>query len=135
MYTRGEMTSHNLWSRYDRHFVGILGLLCFGVKFNPLVYRNVCMITSLPTKRIRRYDSGKNFSRVLPTRRRRKPASIEITPLHRPMYLFYLFIIKSYTKYTTDRHTVRTMKAVKAALNTNTRQNIVYKITRKPCRQ
>jgi len=38
----------------------------------------------------------------------------------------YLFIIKSYTKYTTDRHTVRTMKAVEAALNTNTRQNIVY---------
>ena len=38
----------------------------------------------------------------------------------------YLFIIKSYT---TDRHTVRTMEAVKAALNTNTRQNTVYKIT------
>jgi len=30
-----------------------------------------------------------------------------------------LFIIKSYT---TDRHTVRTMKAVKAAQNSNTRQ-------------
>ena len=44
----------------------------------------------------------------------------------------YLFIIKSYT---TDRHTVRTMEAVKAALNTNTRQNTVYKITRKPCTQ
>jgi len=44
-------------------------------------------------------------------------------------YLFILFIIKSYTKYMTDRHIVRTMKAVKAALNANTRQNIVYKIT------
>jgi len=41
----------------------------------------------------------------------------------------YLFIIKSYTKYTTDR---QTMKSVKT-LNTNTRQNIVYKITWKPC--
>ena len=29
----------------------------------------------------------------------------------------YIFIIKSYMKYTTDRHTVRTMKAVKAALH------------------
>jgi len=44
-------------------------------------------------------------------------------------YVFILFIIKSYTKYMTDRHIVRTMKAVKAALNANTRQNIVYKIT------
>ena len=52
------------------------------------------------------------------------------------IYLFiYLFIIKSYTKYMTDRHTVRTMRAVKAALNINSRQNVVYKITRKPCRQ
>ena len=32
----------------------------------------------------------------------------------------------------TDRHTVGTMKIVKAALNTDTRQNIVYKITQKP---
>jgi len=44
----------------------------------------------------------------------------------------YLFIIKSYTKYVTDRHTVRTTKAVKAALNTNTRQNTVYEMTREP---
>ena len=35
----------------------------------------------------------------------------------------------------TDRQTVRTAKTVKAALNTNTRQNGVYKITRKSCRQ
>ena len=32
-------------------------------------------------------------------------------------------------KYMTDIHTVRTMKTVKAALNTITRQNVVYKIT------
>jgi len=39
--------------------------------------------------------------------------------------LVYLFIIKSYTKYMTDRHTVRTMETVKVARNTNTKQNIV----------
>jgi len=34
------------------------------------------------------------------------------------IHIYYLFIIKSYTKYVTDRHTVRTLKKVKAALNT-----------------
>ena len=33
-----------------------------------------------------------------------------------------------YTKYMTDSHTVRTVKTVKPALNTDTRLNIVYKI-------
>jgi len=57
-----------------------------------------------------------------------KTTSVDVQPLVRRKVFIYLFIIKSFTKYTTDRHTVRTMKAVKAALNTNTRQNIVYKI-------
>jgi len=39
----------------------------------------------------------------------------------RLVLFIYLFIIKSYTKYMTERHTVRTMKTVKAALNTNAR--------------
>jgi len=27
-YTQGEMTSRHLWSRYDRHFVGITWYMC-----------------------------------------------------------------------------------------------------------
>ena len=57
------MTLQNLWSRYDRHFVGIT---CHNVwsywmkiyhviqtKFNQLVEENVHMIINLPTKRIK----------------------------------------------------------------------------------
>ena len=43
-YTSGEVTSQNLWPRYDRHFVGIT----YGVKerkfivlFDPSVYENL----------------------------------------------------------------------------------------------
>ena len=44
-----------------------------------MVYENVRMITNLPTKRISAILQWKTFIRVLPTRWRRKPASIEIT--------------------------------------------------------
>ena len=30
-YTQGKVTSQNLWSRYDRYVVGIIGMMC-GVK-------------------------------------------------------------------------------------------------------
>ena len=49
--------------------------------FDRLVGENVCMITSLPTKRISAISRWKLFIRVLPTRWRRKPAGIEITSL------------------------------------------------------
>jgi len=42
---------------------------------------NVCMITNLPTKRISATLQWKTFIRVLPTRWRRKPASIDIMSL------------------------------------------------------
>ena len=59
------MTSQNLWSRYDRHLVGIAPAYClelklkrqrsvelFAKKLNRLVYENVRTIISLPIKRI-----------------------------------------------------------------------------------
>jgi len=56
------VTSHNLWSRYDRHVVGITcrdvwsqKAKIYGVirmKLNHLVYENVHATTSLPIKRI-----------------------------------------------------------------------------------
>ena len=53
-----------------------------------------------------------------------------------PRHAICLFICYKIVHEVHDRltYTVRTMKVVKAALNTNTRQNTVYKITRKPCR-
>ena len=48
---------------------------------DPLVYENVCVITSLPTKRIQRYRSeniSKSFTHKMA---RRKPAGTEITSL------------------------------------------------------
>ena len=59
-YTQGEVTSQNLWSRYDLHVVGITWLMCgvkrrrlmelFTKKLNQLVYANVHTITGLPIK-------------------------------------------------------------------------------------
>jgi len=46
-----------------------------------LVYENVYMVISLPTKRISVISQWKTFIRVLPTRWRRKPAGIEFTSL------------------------------------------------------
>ena len=46
-----------------------------------MVHENVCMIASLSTKRISAISQWNTFIRVLPTRWRRKPASIEITSL------------------------------------------------------
>jgi len=61
--TQGEVTSQNLWSRYDRHVVGITwhGVWSqkpkiYGViriKLNQLVYENDHATTSLPVKRIK----------------------------------------------------------------------------------
>ena len=45
------------------------------------------MITSLPRKRISAISQWKTFLRVLPTRWRRKPASIEITSLSPYVYV------------------------------------------------
>ena len=60
MNTQGEVTSQNLWSRYDRHVVGITWLdvwslkaTIYGVihvKLNQIVYENAHTITSLPIK-------------------------------------------------------------------------------------
>jgi len=57
------------------------------ITFDRLVYENVCMITSLPRKRISAISQWKTFLRVLPTRWRRKPASIEITSLSPYVYV------------------------------------------------
>jgi len=68
---------HNVWSSGEKvHRV-------VEVTFNPLVYENVCMITSSPTKRISALSQWKTFMRVLPTRWRRQPAGIKITSLSR----------------------------------------------------
>ena len=53
-----------------------------------MVYENVCMITILPTKRISALSQWKTYMRVLPTRRRRKPAGTEITSLAPYVYLW-----------------------------------------------
>ena len=89
LYAQGEVTSQNLWPRYDRHFVGITwhNAWSYGAKiycviwitFDPLVYENVCVITSLPAKCISAISQWKTFVSVLPTRWRRKPDGIEIT--------------------------------------------------------
>ena len=55
-----------------------------------MIYENVCMITSLPTKRISAISQWKTFLRVLPTRWRRKPAGIETTSLSPYVYRVYL---------------------------------------------
>jgi len=36
---QGEVTSHSLWSRYDRHFVGKYGIVCGvkGAKIYPVI--------------------------------------------------------------------------------------------------
>jgi len=62
MYTQGEVTSHNLWSQNDRHFVGITRhnvwsqgakIYCLVlIKLNQLIYDNVRVIINFPTKRI-----------------------------------------------------------------------------------
>ena len=56
------MTSQILWSRYDRHFVGIarynassyMATICrvIQIKLNQLVQENVHITSDLPTKRI-----------------------------------------------------------------------------------
>jgi len=56
------VTSQSLWSRYDRHFVGVTRLSALTemekiyrviqIKLNQLVEENVHMITDLPTNRI-----------------------------------------------------------------------------------
>jgi len=51
------------------------------IKFNPSVYKNVCMITSWPTECILAIWQWQTFIGVLPTRWRWKPAGIEITSL------------------------------------------------------
>jgi len=66
-----EVTLQNVWPRYDRHFVGITwhNVWSQGAKiyrviyitFDPLVYENVCMLTSLPTKRISAISLGKHL--------------------------------------------------------------------------
>ena len=90
-YAYGEVTSQSLWPRIRSPFCGCSmayvwtqGPKIYGViyvTFNPLVYENVCVITSLPTKRISAISQWKTFLRVLPTRWWRKPAGIEITSL------------------------------------------------------
>ena len=51
-----------------------------------MVYENVYMITSLPTKRISAISQWKPFLRVVPTRWRWMPAGIEITSLSPCVY-------------------------------------------------
>ena len=68
VYTEGDVTSQNLWSRHDRHVVGItwhdvwLKAKIYRVmefielpvhtKLNQLVYENANTTTNLPTKRV-----------------------------------------------------------------------------------
>jgi len=40
--------------------------MLFCMTLDPLVYENVCVITSLPTKRIQRYRSEKHFQEFYP---------------------------------------------------------------------
>ena len=61
-----------------RRFIVLFKL---GPTFNPLVYENVCMIISSPTKHISAISHWIIFITVLPTRWRRKAAGIEITSL------------------------------------------------------
>ena len=56
------------------------------------------MITNLPTKRISAILQWKTFIRVLPTRWRRKPASIEITSLSPYVGLYVIFKPKNFVK-------------------------------------
>ena len=58
-----------------------------------MVYENVCMITSSPSKRISAISQWKTFITVLPTRWRRKPAGIEITSLSPCVYSCVHFIM------------------------------------------
>ena len=86
-YTQGAVTSQRLWPRYDRHVVGITRhIMCpvNGRRFIVLSKQHsirwfMKMSVSLPTELISVISQWKTFIRVLPTRRRRKPAGIEIT--------------------------------------------------------
>jgi len=83
------VTSHNIWSRYRRHFVGITCIthktLCVTLKGEDLpcysneiesVDENVRVIFDL-LKSVFRPQQSQTFLRVLPTTRRRKPAGID----------------------------------------------------------
>ena len=84
----GHNTIAILWAWHGIKCVELRGedLWCYLNTFDPLVYENVCMITSLPTKRISAITQW-----VLPTRWRRKPAGTEITSLS--PYAHYLSTI------------------------------------------
>ena len=60
------------------------------------------MITSLPTKRISAISQWETFTRVLPTRWRRKPAGTEITSLS-PMYTFSTSLCWASTRHHATR--------------------------------
>jgi len=45
-YTQGEVTSHNLWLRYDRHFVGI-GLTRYNGGEDLVCYSNKITLVGL----------------------------------------------------------------------------------------
>ena len=87
-YTDGDVTSHDLWSRYDRHFVGMKcrnewrqaakTYRVIQIKFNQFVKGSVHIIINLPTKPNESISQGQTFIRALPTRWRRKPADIDM---------------------------------------------------------
>ena len=76
--------------------------MLFLITFDQLVYANVCMITSLPTKRISAISQRKTFIVVLPTRWRRKPASSEITSLSRYVLLGVRVATRSWNDFRAD---------------------------------
>jgi len=67
----GAVTSQNLWSRYDRHFVGKTwhNVRNRGAKIYRviLVQENVYVVINLPTKRVfKQYHSNEDFSAFYP---------------------------------------------------------------------
>ena len=64
------------------------------------------MVTSLPTKRISVISQRKTIIRVLPTRWRRKPAGIEITPLSPYIYIASRIVSCQTRQASEVRHTM-----------------------------
>jgi len=73
MNTESEVTSQNLWSKYDRHFVGITWhIMCgvkgrrfivlFGYKLNQFGLRKCPHSQWLTNKAYKQYHSNKNLS-------------------------------------------------------------------------
>ena len=83
------MTSQSLWSRYDRHFLGITRYTALSqmAKIYRVIQTKLNQFKKMSTSSLtyqqsafKRYHSAKHFSEFLPTRWRQKSTGIDMEP-------------------------------------------------------